>query len=207
MMMQSLRCHPAILRHSTLKLQQRCPRRAGAIRASAHDQLLAPRTRDAKVAFVDQLLAAKAASGKTFDEIAVDIGCTNAYTAQLFFNQAQLKPDTAAKLKAAVPQISEEALAVMQKAPMRSFDPAILEEPLIYRMIEAINHYGEALKCLVNEQFGDGIMSAIDFYVTVDRITGKQGEARVAITLNGKFLPHVEQRAEDNTAATGQKGA
>lgn len=54
---------------------------------------------------MDQLLAAKAASGKTFDEIAVDIGCTNAYTAQLFFNQAQLKPDTAAKLKAAVPQI------------------------------------------------------------------------------------------------------
>lgn len=59
----------------------------------------------AKVAFVDQLLQAKAASGKSFDEIAAEIGSTNAYAAQLFFNQAQLKPSTAAKLKVAVPQL------------------------------------------------------------------------------------------------------
>jgi cyanate lyase len=59
----------------------------------------------AKVAFVDKLLTAKAASGKSFDEIAEALGVTNAYAAQLFFNQAMLKPETAAKLKKAVPQL------------------------------------------------------------------------------------------------------
>ncbi|KAI3431673.1 hypothetical protein D9Q98_004720 [Chlorella vulgaris] len=172
---------------------------------SVHPQ--APRNRDAKVAFVDKLLTAKAASGKSFDEIAEALGVTNAYAAQLFFNQAMLKPETAAKLKKAVPQLSVEALAIMQQPPMRSFDTSLQQEPHIYRMIEAVNHYGEALKHIINEKCGDGIMSAIDFFVTVDKITGKQGEARVVITFNGKFLPHNEQRIEDNTAATGQKDA
>ncbi|KAL4440026.1 hypothetical protein ABPG75_003027 [Micractinium tetrahymenae] len=168
-------------------------------------KLLAPRTRDAKVAFVDQLLEAKAASGKSFDDIAAECGWTNAYTAQLLFNQAQLKPESAGKLKTAVPQISDEALAVMQQAPMRGWDPELHQEPHVYRMLEAVSHYGEALKAIINEKFGDGIMSAIDFYCTVDKVQGKQGENRVVITFNGKFLPHVEQRAEDNTAATGAK--
>ncbi|PRW33314.1 cyanate hydratase [Chlorella sorokiniana] len=173
--------------------------------ATAHTspqaQLLPPRTRDQKVAFVDQLLAAKAASGKSFDDIAAECGWTNAYTAQLFFNQAQLKPGSAGKLKKAVPQLSDEAIAVMQHAPMRGWDPELAQEPHVYRMLEAVHHYGEALKAIINEQFGDGIMSAIDFYCTVDKIKGKHGEDRAVITFNGKFLPHVEQHTEDNTAA------
>jgi cyanate lyase len=131
------------------------------------------------VAFVDSLLAAKAASGKTYDEIAAALGVTNAYAAQLFYNQAQLKPEAAPKLKAAVPQLrwvrgckcgrrrrrgsggacgqgwplgphagltpapclpcprrSEEALAIMQQAPMRSYDPHLQQEPHVYRMLE-----------------------------------------------------------------------
>ncbi|KAL4423450.1 hypothetical protein ABPG77_005402 [Micractinium sp. CCAP 211/92] len=175
--------------------------------SATQSKLLAPRTRDAKVAFVDQLLAAKAASGKTFDDIAAECGWTNAYTAQLFFNQAQLKPESAGRLKAAVPEISDEALAVMQQPPNRCWDPDLHQEPHVYRMLEAsaVSHYGEALKAIVNEKFGDGIMSAIDFYCTVDKVQGKHGENRVVITFNGKFLPHVEQLSEDNTAATGGK--
>jgi cyanate lyase len=60
------------------------------------------------------------------------------------------------------------------------------QEPSIYRLYEAIMHNGEAIKALVNEEFGDGIMSAIDFYCTVDRMEGTQGERRVVITFNGK---------------------
>ncbi|PSC68704.1 cyanate hydratase [Micractinium conductrix] len=184
--------------------------------------VLAPRTRDAKVEFVEELLAAKAASGKSFDQIAAECGWTNAYAAQLFFNQAQLKEgaagklkvavpqlrfgmEMAAKLQVAVPQLSNEALAVMQRPPVRGFDTELAQDPLIYRLVEAVNHYGESLRALINEQHGDGIMSAIDFFVTADKITGKQGEGRVAITFNGKFLPHIEQLAENNTAATGAK--
>jgi cyanate lyase len=84
---------------------------------------------------------------------------------------------------------------------MRSFDSAIRDEPLIYRLEEAVMHYGEGLKMVINERFGDGIMSAIDFYCKVDKIKGVAGEDRVVITFNGKFLPHVEQQADKDTSA------
>lgn len=98
-----------------------------------------------------------------------------------------------------MPGIELEDLEAMKKAPMRSFDEGILQEPLIYRLNEAINHYGSALKAIINEEFGDGIMSAIDFYMTVDKVIGVNGEDRVVITFNGKFLPHVERRIENDT--------
>lgn len=75
---------------------------------------------------------------------------------------------------------------------MRSFDEDVIQEPLVYRLYEAVMHYGEGLKMVVNEKFGDGIMSAIDFYVKVDKVKGNAQEDRIVITFNGKFLPHVE---------------
>ena len=150
----------------------------------------------------DRLLSAKEKSGKTFDQIADELGFTNTYTTQLLLGQAQLKPDTLPKLKKAVPGISEADLETLQKAPFRGWDPEILKEPNVYRTYEAITHYGNAIKLLINEKFGDGIMSAIDFYMTVGGTVGKMGEKRVVITFNGKFLPFIEQVAADNSAAS-----
>jgi|LauGreSBDMM110SN_4_FD.fasta_scaffold69977_2 cyanate lyase len=158
-----------------------------------------------KAALVERLLEAKTASGKTFDDIAAAIGVTNAYAAQLFVNQAQLKPGTAEKLKAIVPALSDVDIKTMQAIPMRSFDPLIMQEPLIYRLVEAMQHYGLGIKHLINEKFGDGILSAIDLYVSLDHIKGTLGENRVVVTLNGKFLPHVEQLSANNTASVGQR--
>ncbi len=76
---------------------------------------------------------------------------------------------------------------------MRSYDPDIIQEPTIYRLTEVCMHYGESLKEINNEKFGDGIMSAIDFKLTVDKVKGSQKEDRVVITMNGKFLPHIEK--------------
>jgi cyanate lyase len=120
-------------------------------------------------------------------------------------NQAQLKPATAEKLKALVPTISDADLKIMQRVPMRSFDPDIMQEPFIYRLVEAMQHYGQGIKAIVNEKKGDGIISAIDLYVSCDLIQGKLGEDRFVVTLNGKFLPHIEQIVDNNTAATGAK--
>ena len=153
-----------------------------------------------KSQLVHRLLQAKEKSGHSFDHIASHCGLTNAYCAQLFYNQAQLKPNTAKKLKEIVPGINDEDINEMEKAPFRSFREDILQEPHVYRMNEAVLHYGESLKALVNEKFGDGIMSAIDFYVTVDKIKGLHGEDRVQIIFNGKFLQHVEQLEKNNTA-------
>ena len=150
---------------------------------------------------VERVLAAKAASGLTYDELSQKLGVTNAYAAQLLLGQARLTPDTAVKLQQAVPEIGEDDLrAMVEDYPLRSFDSDIIKEPHVYRMYEAISHYGLAIKSVINEQCGDGIMSAIDFYCDVGTTTGKHGEKRVVITFNGKYLPFIEQRTEDNTA-------
>ena len=138
---------------------------------------------------VVKLLAARKASGKTWDELAEATGLCNCYVAQLFRRQAQLKPGTEAKLKEAVPGLTEELLEAMRRPPCRTFDPQILQEPHIFRMTEVCGHYGETM----HEQLGDGIMSAIDFKLTVGNAKGDKGEDRVIITWNGKFLPHIEQ--------------
>jgi len=148
-----------------------------------------------------RLLAAKEAAGLSFDELAGSLGLTNTYTAQLFLGQAKLSAATAPKLQAALPGVDEaDVEAMVRYFPTRGFDEKILQEPNVYRTYEAITHYGEAIKSLINEQCGDGIMSAIDFYCDVGTTTGKLGERRVVITFNGKFLPYIEQVAGDNSA-------
>ena len=156
----------------------RAPRTVHCIAPSWDDDLTMDR--------VERLLELKEQSGLTFDQIATALGLTNTYTAQLFLGQAQLKPATATKLKELLPDIEDFDLINMQKPPMRGFDEEILKEPNVYRTYEAITHYGQAIKAIINEQCGDGIMSAIDFYMDVGTTTGKQGEKRVVITFNGK---------------------
>ena len=138
---------------------------------------------------------------KLCQALAEQLGVTNTYAAQLLLGQAKLTPSTAEKLQQALPSLSAQDIQDMQDSfPMRSYDDEILKEPNVYRTYEAITHYGEAIKCIINEQCGDGIMSAIDFYCDVGTTTGKHGEKRVVITFNGKFLPFIEQAAQDNSA-------
>ena len=137
---------------------------------------------------IQRVLAAKHAANLSYDDLADRLGVTNTYAAQLLLGQAKLTPTTAAKLQEALPSISAHDLSDMQNHfPMRSFDDNILKEPNAYRLYEAVTHYAEAIKALINEQCGDGIMSAIDFYCTVGTTTGKNGEQRVVVTLNGKY--------------------
>jgi cyanate lyase len=90
--------------------------------------------------------------------------------------------------------------------PMRTFEDEILKEPNVYRSYEALMHNGEAIKAIINEQCGDGIMSAIDFYCDVGTTAGLvHGETRVVITLNGKFLPYAEQLSEHNGAKSPRR--
>ena len=86
----------------------------------------------------DRLLSAKEQSGKTFDEIADELGFTNTCTTPLLLGQTQLRPDTRPKLEKAVPGISEADLDAISRAPFRGWDPEILKEPNVYRTYEAI---------------------------------------------------------------------
>jgi cyanate lyase len=68
-------------------------------------------------------------------------------------------------------------------------DPVIPTDPLLYRFYEIMQVYGMPLKDVIQEKFGDGIMSAIDFRLTVNRLEDSNGD-RVVVTMNGKFLPY-----------------
>ena len=142
---------------------------------------------------VERLLAAKVASGKTTTELGVALNLSNVYVGQLFRRQAQLKPGTASALKSLVPGLDDKLLAEMQVAPVRSYDEDIIQEPNTYRLVEVCYHYGETILDIIQEECGDGIMSAIDYVITVDKVKGSKGEDRVKITCNGKYLAHIEQ--------------
>ena len=146
-----------------------------------------------KKELVKKLLEAKEKSGKTYDQIADKLGVTNGYVTQLFQAQVQLTPPIDKKLGKIIPGLTKELLKEMSKCPMRSYDPSLIQEPNVYRMTEGCMHYGEGIKAIMNEKFGDGIMSAIDFRLTIDKVTGDKGEDRMVVTMNGKFLPHIIQ--------------
>ena len=104
-----------------------------------------------------RLLDAKSKSKLTYDDLASKLGVTNTYAAQLLLGQAKLTKGTAARLQDALPLASPEDIEEMQSTcPMRGFDEDILKEPNVYRTYEAITHYGEAIKSIINEQCGDG---------------------------------------------------
>ncbi|PHT39163.1 Cyanate hydratase [Capsicum baccatum] len=145
---------------------------------------------------VASLMSVKQKSGKTFSQLAEETGLTNVYVAQLLRRQAQLKPETVPKLKAALPLLSDEQIHDMMKAPLRSYDPNLIQDPTVYRLNEAIMHFGESIKEIINEEFGDGIMSAIDFFCSVDKVKGVDGKDRVVVTFDGKYLPHTEHKTE-----------
>jgi cyanate lyase len=150
---------------------------------------------------VYRVMTAKSEAGISYDELATKLGVTNTYAAQLILGQAKLAPATAPKLQDALPSLSAwDIQDMIESFPMRGFDDEILKEPHVYRTYEAVTQYGQAIKSIINEQCGDGIMSAIDFYCDVGTTTGKHGEKRVVITFNGKFLPFIEQVATDNSA-------
>lgn len=149
-----------------------------------------------KESVTHRLQAAKKESGKSYNQIAEETGLTNVYVAQLLRRQAQLKPETAAKLCAALPDLPEELLHEMMAPPMRSYNPNLIQEPTVYRLNEAVMHFGESIKEIINEEFGDGIMSAIDFYCSVDKVKGVDGKDRVVVTFDGKYLPYTEQKSE-----------
>jgi len=87
-------------------------------------------------------------------------------------------------------ELSDEAVAWLQIVPYKgSLPTAVPTDPLIYRWYELVNVYGTTIKELIHEEFGDGIMSAIDFSMDIQRQSDPKGD-RVNVVLSGKFLPY-----------------
>ena len=139
------------------------------------------------------LLSAKRRAGLSFAELGVRLGQDEVWVASLLHGQATASSEQAEALLDAL-QVEaarrDDLLAMLTTFPVKgALDPVVPTDPLLYRFYEILQVYGLPLKDVIQEKFGDGIMSAIDFSLTVDRQEDPKGD-RVVVTMNGKFLPY-----------------
>jgi cyanate lyase len=136
-----------------------------------------------------KLLAAKKAQGLTFADLEKIVGRDEVWIAAVFYRQASASEDEASKLVYAL-GLEPEMAAELTEFPVKGgLDPVIPTDPLIYRFYEIMQVYGMPLKSVIHEKFGDGIMSAIDFTLDVDKEEDPKGD-RVKVIMSGKFLPY-----------------
>lgn len=137
----------------------------------------------------EQIMSSKVLNGITWQSVAEKIGLskewvTAACLGQMAFDKSQ------AENVGEIFGLSDEAVAWLQIAPYKgSLPTAVPTDPLIYRWYEVVNVYGSTIKELIHEEFGDGIMSAIDFSMDIKREEDPNGD-RVNVVLSGKFLPY-----------------
>jgi cyanate lyase len=134
------------------------------------------------------ILEAKLAKKVTWSDIATAAGMSAEYicSACLGMNHLDKKQ---AEIVAKFLGLGKDVSAALQRFPHKSWSPSVPTDPVIYRWYEIVGVYGETIKELIHEQFGDGIMSAIDFTMQIRKQEDPKGD-RVVVTLNGKFLPY-----------------
>jgi cyanate lyase len=136
----------------------------------------------------ETLLAAKKAKGLTFADLETMIGRDEVWIASLFYRQATASEDEASKLLSIL-GLSADLAAELMDCPSKGLGPIVPTDPLIYRFYEIMQVYGMPMKDVIQEKFGDGIMSAIDFTLDIEKVEDPKGD-RVKVTMNGKFLPY-----------------
>ena len=135
------------------------------------------------------VLDAKLRRAMSFEELARVAGRYEVWVATALLGQATMSPEEARAVTAALGLDGDVAAALAQIPSRGAFQGEVPVDPLLYRLFEIIQVFGPAVKAVINERFGDGIMSAIDFELGIVRKPDPKGD-RVVITLDGKFLPY-----------------
>ncbi len=134
------------------------------------------------------ILATKKEKGLTWEEISEKIGLAPVCVAAACMGSASLLP-AEAKVLAEILGLSPEVEDALTEYPTKGMGQVIPSDPLIYRFFEIAYVYGPSAKSVIHEMFGDGIMSAIDFSMDIEKEEHPKGD-RVKVILNGKFLPY-----------------
>jgi len=137
----------------------------------------------------EAIVIARRTRGLAWADLARTLGTSKEWATAALLGQMAL---TKAQAEAIVAQLglAPEAVALLQEAPYKgSLPTAVPTDPLIYRFYELVSVYGTTFKALIHEEFGDGIMSAIDFKMSLTREPDPKGD-RVNIAMSGKFLPY-----------------
>lgn len=137
----------------------------------------------------DLIVEAKVRKGLKWADVAARVGLSKEWVTAACLGQMTMTPEQAGVV-AEVFDLPEEARLWLQETPYKgSLRSSVPTDPLIYRFYELVSVYGTTFKALIHEEFGDGIMSAIDFKMDLQREPDPKGD-RVSIVMSGKFLPY-----------------
>ena len=144
----------------------------------------------ARLQLTDTIIDAKLRKNLSWQALAEGTGLSLAYVTAALLGQHAL-PSDAAELVGKRLELEEDAIRLLQAVPLRgSLAESVAADPTIYRFYEIVQVYGTTLKALVHEQFGDGIISAVNFKLDIKKVDDPEGGSRAVITLDGKFLPY-----------------
>lgn len=137
----------------------------------------------------EKIIATKVSKGLTWEKVAKELGLSKEWATAACLGQMTLNDEQANKVGGLF-NLNENEIKWLKVVPYKgSLPTAVPSDPLIYRLYEVISVYGLTIKELIHEEFGDGIMSAIDFSMDIQRENNPAGD-RVNILLSGKFLPY-----------------
>ncbi|NMM10615.1 MAG: cyanase [Polaromonas sp.] len=137
----------------------------------------------------EKIITAKVSKGITWESVAKKVGLSKEWTTAACLGQMTLDAGQAT-IVGEIFSLTEEECKWLQVVPYKgSLPTAVPTDPLIYRWYEIVSVYGSTIKELIHEEFGDGIMSAIDFSMNIVRQPDPKGD-RVNVVLSGKFLPY-----------------
>ena len=141
-----------------------------------------------KTEVTEAIILAKNAKGLSWESIAEAIGMSPVWTTSACLGMNGF-PEEKAQAVCELLSLPDGSQKALTDFPYKSWDFSVPQDPLIYRFYEVVGVYGDTLKALIHEKFGDGIMSAIDFTMEVDKEENPAGD-RVVVTMNGKFLKY-----------------
>lgn len=136
-----------------------------------------------------KIVASKVAKGLRWADVAAKLGLSKEWVTAACLGQMTLTAEQAAVIAETFDLSAEECRWLTVVPYKGSLPTAVPSDPLIYRFYELVNVYGTTLKELIHEEFGDGIMSAIDFKMDITREVDSKGD-RVKLVMSGKFLPY-----------------
>jgi cyanate lyase len=142
-----------------------------------------------RIEVTEKIITSKVTKGIKWSDVAAKVGLSKEWVTAACLGQMTLTTDQA-DVVAGIFDLSEDEKKWLMVAPYKgSLPTSVPTDPLIYRFYELVSVYGTTFKELIHEEFGDGIMSAIDFKMDLKREANPMGD-RVAITMSGKFLPY-----------------
>jgi len=141
-----------------------------------------------KLTMTETIISTRIAKGVLWETMASDLGMSPVWLTSVCLGMNSAPAAKAAAI-AEYLGLGPDVAKALEAFPTKVWNQTVPTDPMIYRLYEVVGVYGETLKEVIQEKFGDGIMSAIDFSMEVDKIEDPKGD-RVLLTLNGKFLPY-----------------